>query len=59
MVKINKNIGHIFREHNIIEYKSVDDYMHRGEGFQPLTDGIETPFEEAEEYRQEEMPFDL
>ena len=27
MVKINKNIGHIFREHNIIEYKSPDDYL--------------------------------
>ena len=42
----------------VIEYKSVDDYMHRGEGFQPLPDGAETPFDEAEGYRQEEMPFD-
>lgn len=32
--------------------------MHRGEGFQPLPYGAETPFDEAEGYRQEEMPFD-
>lgn len=25
--KIHKNIGHIFREHNIIEYKSPDDFL--------------------------------
>ena len=56
--RIQKVYHHITKD-NIIEYKSVDDYMHRGEGFQPLTDGIEPPFEEAEEYRQEEMPFDL
>lgn len=24
---IRKNIGHIFRKHNIIEYKSPDDYL--------------------------------
>lgn len=26
-VKIKKNIGHIFRTHNIIEYKSPDDFL--------------------------------
>lgn len=26
-VKLQKNIGHIFRGHNIIEYKSPDDYL--------------------------------
>ena len=25
--KIQKNIGRIFRKHNIIEYKSPDDYL--------------------------------
>lgn len=25
--KITKNIGHIFRTHNIIQYKSPDDYL--------------------------------
>ena len=25
--KVKKNIGRIFRKHNIIEYKSPDDYL--------------------------------
>ena len=56
--RIQRVYHHKSRE-EIIDYKSVHDYMHRNEGFQPLPDSVKTPFEEeTEEYRQEEMTFD-
>ncbi len=42
-----QRVYHHLTKDNIIEYKSVHDYMHRDEGFQPLP-----------EYEQEELPFD-
>lgn len=42
-------------------YKSLQEYLQRNEGFQPLPEGVKTPFDKAdkkETYEQEKMPFD-
>lgn len=58
--RIQRVYHHIDKD-KVIEYKSVQEYLQRNEGFQPLPEGAKTPFDKAdkkETYEQEKMPFD-
>lgn len=52
-----QRVYHHKSKDEIIEYKSVHDYMHRNEQFHPLSDTDKTPFDKPEP-QQEKLPFE-
>lgn len=52
-----QRVYHHKSKDEIIEYKSVDEYLHRNEQFHPLSDTDKTPFDKPEP-QQEKLPFE-
>lgn len=56
--RIQRVYHHITKD-KITEYKSVQEYLHRNDGFQTVPEGIKTPFDTGNEEScgQQELPF--
>lgn len=53
-----QRIYHHKSKDEIIEYKSMQEYLHRNEQFHSVPDDIKTPFDNETDCKQEKLPFE-